>query len=250
MQSIFDLWLPKYYPRLDSVKVAALLKDASRWQLSTQEFQYIVLGCGYLYRVHPPDPEIAVRRVRRQVTAQYGRIAAEAMMDEGRVRKIRTLTKEQGLLIGPANRRLSERRKSGQLPHPAPRIAALVIARWVCKRRPLLKPSPWACDLHASLTSRNLTSETFARYQKVAEKEVVSVWIGTDEKRIPAIDHLLTFFDNRYSRFQQDGFPIQSAHKNPGILYPIDFLDPVLRAVGMGIEEKKLFVASFFPGRP
>ena len=238
MQKVFDLWLPQYYRHLNQERFVSLLKEAHRWQLSREEFQYIVLGCGYLYFVHPLDPEKVVRRVKRQVAAQHGRIAAEALVDEGRVRKIRALSKEQGLLIGPQNRRLSERRKPGQLPNPAPRIASLVIARWIHKRKAQLESTPWACDLYIALTGRNLTPETFARYEKVAANETVHVWRGTEERQIPSIDHLLSFFDNRCGRFQQEGFPIQEAQKNPGVLYPIDFFEPVLRAAGMNITSQ------------
>lgn len=245
MQKIFDLWLPQCYPRLNHEKFTLLLKEAHRWHLSTKEFQYIVLGCGYLYRVHPVDPEKVVRRIKQQLVSQHGSIAAAALVDEGRVRKIRAIAKEHGLLIGSHNRQLTERRKPGQLPNPAPRIASLAIAQWV-QRRSRLESTPWACDLYTALTTRSLTPTTFARYEKVAEKEIVSVWHGAEERRIPAIDHLLTFFDNRYSRFQQDGFPVQAARKNPGILYPIDFLDPVLRAAGVDIKEKQTSVASLF----
>ena len=245
MQSIFDLWLPKYYPRFNKEKFTALLEEAHRHQLPTQEFQYIVLGCGYLYRVRPSNPEVAVRSVKRRLAARYGRMAAEALVDEVRAKKIRGLAKEQGLLIGPQKRRLSERRKPGQLPMPSPRIASFVIARWIDKRRPQLKPAPWACDLYTALSSRNLTPASFGRYQKDSEKETVSVWVGQEERRIPAIDHLLSFFDTRYGRFMQDGSPIQEAEKTPGVLYPIDFLEPVLRAVGIDIREKNSTAALF-----
>jgi hypothetical protein len=246
MQNIFDLWLPKYYPRFNKDKFTTLLQEAHRWRLSSQEFQYIVLGCGYLYQVRPSNPEKAVKSVKRRFAARYGRLAAEAFMDEARATKIIALAKEQGLLIGPQNRRLSERRKPGQLPIPSLRVASLVIARWIEKREPHLISAPWACDLYTALSSRNLTPVSFARYQKVSEKETVSVWIGLEERRIPAIDHLLTFFDNRYGRFMQDGSPIQEAQKTPGVLYPIDFLEPVLRAAGIDIREKNNSTAALF----
>ena len=238
MQKIFDLWLPQCYPRLNHEGFTVLLKEAHRWHLSTQESQYIVLGCGYLYRVRPVDPEKVVRRITRQLNSQHGSIAAAALVDEGRVRKIRSLAKEQGLRIGPQNRRLTERRKPGQLPNPAPRIASLAVAQWV-KRCSRLEPSPRACDLYTALTTRSLTPTTLARYEKIAANETVGVWQGTEEKQIPAINHQLTFFGNRYRRFQRDGFPIQAAQKNPGILYPVDFLEPVVRAAGLNLQEKK-----------
>lgn len=196
----------------------------------------------YLYRVRPVDPEKVVRRFTRQLNSQHGSIVAAALVDEGKVRKIRALAKEQGLLIGPQNRQLTKRRKPGQLPNPAPRIASLAIAQWV-QRRSRLESTPWACDLYTALTARSLTPTTLARYEKVAANETVSVWQGTEEKQIPAISHLLTFFDNRYKRFQREGFPIQAAQKNPGILYPIDFLEPVVRAAGLDIQEKKSSIA-------
>ncbi|MEP6936094.1 MAG: hypothetical protein ABI988_19485 [Nitrospirota bacterium] len=162
-------------------------------------------------------------------------------------RKITALTKQTGLHIGPGQQSLSEKRRPGQVPNPAPRIAVLSIARWVVKRKPILEPAPWACDLYSALTSKSLKRETFERYQKQAELEKVEVWNKQQKsEKVPAIDHLIEFFDNRYKRFQRDGFPIREATKSPGLFYPIEFFEPVLRAVGVEIQDKTLAVALSF----
>lgn len=248
MQNFFDTWLPRYYPRLNKEAFSTLLQEASDHLLPANEFQYLVLGCGYLYQVYPPDPENAVRRLKQQLSELCGEGGADALVDEQSARKIKALTKQSGLLIGPGQRSLSEKRRPGQLPNPASKIAALTIARWVVKRRPTLEPAPWACDLYSALTSKSLKPETFKRYQKRAEQETVAVWKQQDESvKVPAINHLIEFFDNRFQQFQRDGFPLREASKNPGLLYPIDFLEPVLRAADVEIKDKKMVtVTSLF----
>lgn len=247
MQNIFDYWLPRYYPHLNQEAFSTLLKDARVHRLSADEFQYVVLGCGYLYRVYPPDPENAVRQVKQQLCELCGEGGADVLMDEQRARKLKAVMKQNGLLIGPGQRPLSDKRKPGQLPNPAPKIAALTIARWVVKRRPTLEPAPWACDLYSALTSKSLKPATFERYHKQAEQETVDVWKKENESvKVPAIDHLIELFENRYKRFQREDFPVREATKNPGALYLIEFLEPVLRAVGLEIQDKNISLASFF----
>lgn len=253
----FDYCFPRYYRRFNAEAFGQLIQDVRERRLPVEEFQYIVLGCGYLFCVRKLDPENYVREKKREMGERLGLDEADLLLDEKAMLK---RAKQFGLTIGPENRLLAKTRRPGPSPDPAPRIAALVIDRWVprqgLKVGQRLDPTPWACDLHFALSYRRLQPATFERMRKRADTARVKLWPGIREKDppedVPAIDYLLTMFRNRYQRFKQEGFPLTSFDDTPGILYPIGgVLDPVLKAVDMQVEVQGHGLAELFqkPGR-
>src|SRR5215469_17898687 len=100
----FDYWFPRYYRRFNAEAFGRLIQEVREKRLPVEEFQYVVLGCGYLFYVRKIDPEIYVRRKKREMGERLGLEEAGLLIDEKAMLK---RAKRFGLTIGPENRLLA-----------------------------------------------------------------------------------------------------------------------------------------------
>lgn len=245
MQVDWGKWIADYYPRSSGGRWKACVNEIREQRgLSVEEFQYVVLGCGYYFHVHRPSADDVVKQLKRSINGPVGvdDIAA-FVLDE---RAIRRRVEKTGWEIGPDRVRLSNTRKRGPVADPAPKIAALSLHGWIKRRRPETDPTVFVCAVYHALSERKISDVTFGRMRKAAEM----VRVPHYEQNLSAIEGWLGMLESRYKGFRraedEDKRAERAAVTKPlekddiPNLYPIGgWAAVVLRAAGLTVEPRR-----------
>lgn len=254
MQVDWGKWIADYYPRSTGGLWKTCVDEIREHRgLSVEEFQYVVLGCGYYFHVHRPSADDVVSRLKRAINGPYaGDDIADFVVDE---RDIRRRMEKAGWEVGPDRVRLSSTRKRGPVVDPAPRIAALSVYAWSKRRRPELDFTEFVCTVYHALSGREISGVTFGRMRKAAE----GVRVRQYEQKESAIEGWLGMLESRYEEFRRAEDEAKRAERasvtkplekeDIPSLYPIsDWAAVVLRAVGMTVEPRKRAGGLFLRG--
>ncbi len=257
----WDQLLKKYYPVYNQDLFKQCLKEICEWRdLLAEEFYYIILGCGYLFEIKEPNPEKWLKKIKQEINKAgpqlggSGQLLADLTLDEKAVkRKIQKI----GLVIGPEERLLTLKRKSGPHPQAAPRIAALATEVWIKKQLPQEDLTWLMCNLYYALSGRKIKQMTFTKMRNQAEQVTTRIYLP-NERDVPVIERLVDRFSGRYERLKEEELEYRERYeryKKEGIIinHPFqeklqkellrhlysfeDAFDKMLKAVGVDLVE-------------
>ncbi|MFZ5862068.1 MAG: hypothetical protein ACOYXR_04380 [Nitrospirota bacterium] len=255
MQVDWGKWIADYYPRWTDRRWRACVTEIrEQRRLSVEEFQYVVLGCGYYFHVHRPSADDVVSRLKQAINGLDGEDIAEFILNE---QAIRRRVGKLGWEVGPDRVRLSSTPKRGPVVNPAPRIAALSVYAWIKRRRPETDPTGFVCAVYHALSGRGISDVTFGRMQKAAAAVHVLRYVP-EERNVSAIEAWLGMLESRYKGFRRAEDEAKQAERASVTkplekddipnLYPISGMAAVvLRAVGVTVEPRRRADGRFLP---